>query len=173
MTYEKDEVDETLLRALRKGGRTPGWLIEHIELPMSTSSAVGHRLKLLAAAGEVQNIGHGIYELPGGYVPVHEASAESPDVEKQNDDLHELVENVDWSNVAIARTDSRVDALVHVLEVLRGNGAMSSSELRDTVRDFNLGIKDSSVQRMLSDVLAQLDEVEGGGSGTQKYRWVG
>lgn len=63
MPYELDETDEQLLAALVDGARTPGWLLENLDLPMSTRSAVQQRLKLLSASGKVENIGKGLYEL--------------------------------------------------------------------------------------------------------------
>jgi len=86
-------------------------------------------------------------------------------------DLRAAVESADWDGSNYARTQSRVDALVDVLEHLREQGRAKTPELVSML-DEQLG-DDSNNQRLLSDICKSLEIVESPPSGSNVYRWVG
>ena len=60
MTYEPTEVDFDILDELHEGRNVPSNIADDIGV---TRQYVQQRLKLLEAAGHVNNIGRGVYEL--------------------------------------------------------------------------------------------------------------
>lgn len=152
MPYERDETDEQILQALRDGARTPAWLLSNLDLDVNTRSAVQQRLRLLVAADEVENIGHGLYQLPGGYAYVDDYVDDGkPDGETVVDDddkavvndadddvdvrVREIVDDVSesWDD-SDGRLAARREAARAALQVAVERGSLSKSEAVRDVR---------------------------------------
>lgn len=104
-----------------------------------------------------------------------EEALETSDTYRFPDEFVAYAEQVDWSDVSIAHTEARVHALAAALELLQERGDVAPVDLRERVKEVleerGDEISDSSIQRMVSDALGQLDVVESEGGG-HRYRWV-
>ena len=58
--HELNRADERILQALKAGVRNPSWLADELDY---SRQYVHQRLQLLVAAENVENLGHGLYEL--------------------------------------------------------------------------------------------------------------
>lgn len=86
-------------------------------------------------------------------------------------DIRAAVEDADWDASNYARTESRVVALVSVLEHLREQQRAKTPELV-AMLDEQLG-DDGNNQRLLSDICKSLEIVESPPSGSNVYNWTG
>jgi len=89
--------------------------------------------------------------------------------------MAELVDQVDWSEVNVARTDPRKQALSAALEMIEAKGSAIPSEIREEVHEVleaqDDSLSDSSVQRLISDALGQVDAISIDAGG-KRYRWT-
>lgn len=84
-----------------------------------------------------------------------EAETASPDAAAYRD----VVERLKWDTV-VAKTPERVDAVALAAAILEERGMAAPIVLREEVlAQLDLDIAESSVQRILSDMLGQIPEV--------------
>lgn len=98
-------------------------------------------------------------------VPTAEPMADDPPA-----DLVALVEDANWDDVMVGRTDARTRAIARILDDLRDGEVVQSARIRGDLDLDYLGLSDSSAKRMISDVLGDLDVVARDG---YSYRWSG
>lgn len=150
MPLTLDATDEAILEALEDGARTPAWLLHHLDLGVSTRSAVQQRLRLLDAAGHAERIGDGLYQLPGEYV------YHAPDGDR---DVRAAIEAIHIGDPDFGELDAAdVDSLLRVREYVRDHGAASPQDLRDDVHDDRIGKSEDYWWKKVSKII---DEVPG------------
>ena len=89
----------------------------------------------------------------------------------QERDMVARVENINWDGQGGAKNEERVRALASAAALLRDRGECAPVILRRHIeREYDLGLKESSVQRLVSDNLPKIGEVETESNG-QIYVW--
>jgi len=90
-----------------------------------------------------------------------------------DEDMLARVREIGWDGQGGARNDERERAVASAASLLRERGMVAPIVLRRHVLDeFDVGLQESSVQRLLSDNLSKLDEIETRDGG-QLYEWTG
>jgi hypothetical protein len=156
-----DPLHTQILEKLEEGRATPKYIADHVG---ESRQLISNRLRDLRMTGHVTKVHTGLYELADD--DWRDDAEETVGV-----DIRAAVEGADWDGSNYARTQSRVDALVEVLEYLRDEQKAKTPELVSML-DECLG-DDSNNQRLLSDICKSLEIVESPPSGSNVYRWVG
>jgi len=88
-----------------------------------------------------------------------------------DDGLRDAVDGIDWGGQGGAKNDERVEAVAAAAALLRDRGECAPVVLRRHVdREYDLGLQQSSVQRLLSDNLPKMPAIETESNG-QIYVW--
>ncbi|MDS0223821.1 helix-turn-helix domain-containing protein [Haloarcula sp. S1AR25-5A] len=156
---EFDELHWKIVDVLREGRATPSYLSQRTG---ESRQLVSQRLRDLRLSGFVEKVHKGLYEL---VEDPRQGSREVP---------HEMISAVnaiEWEGQGGAKTDERVRALASAVALLKERGESAPVVLRRHINnEFDLELKDSSVQRLLSDNLPKIPQVETESSG-QIYVW--
>jgi hypothetical protein len=161
--FELRDIDERILDMLEDGRCTRQHLATELQV---SGDYIYQRVDLMSKLGIIDIIHDGFYQLAddaGG-----DGGSDDPSGKV---DLQQVVEDANWDGSNYARTGSRVNALVDVLEYLREKERGTTPELV-AMLEKQLG-EESNNQRLLSDICKSLDIVESPPSGSNVYRWVG
>ncbi|MGB9954682.1 hypothetical protein ACOZ4F_20010 [Haloarcula marismortui] len=102
---------------------------------------------------------------------IERADSAGPSHEEMADEMVSAVDAIDWDGQGGAKTDERARALASAAALLRDRGESAPVVLRRHIsNEFDLDLKDSSIQRLLSDNLPKIDAVETESNG-QIYVW--
>jgi len=158
-TDEFDELHWKIADVLREGRATPSYLSERTG---ESRQLVSQRLRDMRLSGFVEKIHKGLYEL------VEDPRQDTGDVPTE---IFDMVDGIEWDGQGGAKTDERVQALASAAALLRERGESAPVVLRRHIsNEFDLDLKDSSVQRLLSDNLPKVDSVTTESNG-QIYVW--
>jgi hypothetical protein len=153
--------DKALLDVLQDGRVTAPYAAEEADYSLQY---VRDRLGRLVEHGNARKVYEGLYEL------VDDPRQITDDVPPE---IGDAIDAIEWDGQGGAKTDERVQALASAAALLRERGESAPVVLRRHIStEFDVGLKDSSIQRLLSDNLPKIDAVETESSG-QIYVWSG